>query len=198
MNRLIEKYQKEISQELAKEFGIKNSMAIPRLTKININVGIGDLIKNKEAKEQLIKDIAQIAGQKPSERQAKISVATFAIRKGMVVGLGLTLRGIRMYDFFDKFVNIVLPRLRDFRGLKKTSFDKFGNYTIGLTDHTVFPEIDITKAAPSHGLEITFNTNAGMKERGEKLLELLGMPFVKNTNDKQSLVDNIGKKENDK
>ena len=179
MTRLIDKYQKEISKELAKEFGIKNSMAIPRLTKISMNVGIGDLIKNKEAKEQLIKDISLIAGQKPSERKAKISVATFAIRKGMVVGLGLTLRGIRMYDFFDKFVNIVLPRLRDFIGVKRTSFDKRGNYTIGLTDHTVFPEIDITKAAPGHGMEITFTTNAKSKEKGEKLLELLGMPFVK-------------------
>lgn len=179
MNRLLEKYHKEIIPELSKEFGIKNNMAVPKLIKISLNVGIGSLIKNKEAKEQLIRDIALIAGQKPSERKAKISVATFAIRKGMVVGLGLTIRGVRMYDFFDKFVNVVLPRLRDFRGVKRTSFDKFGNYTIGLTDHTVFPEIDITKAAPAHGLEITFTTSAGSKEKGEKLLELLGMPFVK-------------------
>lgn len=179
MIRLFEKYQKEVMPELAKEFAIKNYMAIPKLIKISINLGIGSLIKNKETKEQLIKDISLIAGQRPSERKAKISVATFAIRKGMVVGLGLTLRGIRMYDFFDKFVNIVLPRLRDFRGVKRTSFDKSGNYTIGLTDHTVFPEIDITKAAPAHGMEITFTTNAGTKERGEKLFELLGMPFVK-------------------
>src|SRR3989339_1770745 len=180
MNRLIEKYQKEISKELAKEFGIKNSMAIPRLTKISMNVGIGDLIKNKEAKEQLVKDISLIAGQTPSERKAKISVATFAIRRGMVVGLGLTLRGTRMYDFFDKFVNIVLPRLRDFRGVKRTSFDRFGSYTVGLTDHTVFPEIDITKAANPHGMEITFVTNAGSIEKGTRLLELMGMPFIKN------------------
>lgn len=178
-NRLLDKYQKEIAPELAKEFGIKNNMAIPKLVKININAGIGGIIKNKEVKEQLIKDIALIAGQKPSERKAKISVATFSIRKGMVVGLGLTLRGIRMYDFFEKFVNIVLPRLRDFRGVKRTSFDRFGNYTIGLTDHTVFSEIDITKAAPAHGMEITFITNAGTKEKGEKLLESLGMPFTK-------------------
>lgn len=179
MTRLFEKYQKEIMPKLAKEFDIKNIMAIPKLVKININFGIGSLIKNKEAKEQLIKDISLITGQKPSERKAKISVATFAVRKGMVVGLGLTLRGVRMYDFYDKFVNIVLPRLRDFRGVKKTSFDNQGNYTIGLTDHTVFPEIDIAKAAPAHGLEITFATNTKSRTKGEKLLELLGMPFIK-------------------
>lgn len=179
MNRLKEKYQKEVAPALMKEFSIGNIMATPKLTKININVGIGDALKNKEAKAQLEKDFTLIAGQKLSDRKAKISVATFGIREGMVVGLSGTLRGIRMYDFFDKFVNIVLPRLRDFRGVKRTSFDKEGNYTLGLTDHTVFPEIDITKAASPHGMEITFVTNAGSKEKGEKLLELLGMPFVK-------------------
>jgi len=177
--RLKTKYLKEIKPIFMEEFGIKNVMAIPRLTKININVGIGDALKNKEVKSAFERDFALIAGQKLSERKAKISVATFAIREGMVVGLSGTLRGERMYDFFDKFVNIVLPRLRDFRGVKRTSFDKGGSYTIGLTDHTVFPEIDITKAAASHGMEITFVTNAKSKEKGEKLLELLGMPFVK-------------------
>lgn len=179
MSRLKDLYNSEIKAKLVKEFGIKNAMAIPALKKININVGIGDMLKNKEAKAALEKDFALIAGQKLSERKAKISVATFAIREGMVVGLSATLRGERMYDFFDKFVNIVLPRLRDFRGVKRTSFDKFGSYTLGLTDHTVFPEIDITKAAAAHGLEISFVTNAGSKEKGERLLEELGMPFVK-------------------
>ena len=179
MNRLKEKYLKEIKEILKQEFGVKNTMAIPALKKIVINVGIGDVLKNKEAKAQLEKDFALIAGQKLSERKAKLSVATFAIREGMVVGLSGTLRGERMYDFFDKFVNIVLPRLRDFRGVKRTSFDKNGSYTLGLIDHTVFPEIDITKAAPAHGMEITFVTNAGSIEKGEKLLELLGMPFIK-------------------
>lgn len=179
MNRLKTKYLKEIKPILMKELGVKNVMAIPQLIKININVGVGDALKNKETKSALERDFALVAGQKLSERKAKISVATFAIREGMVVGLSGTIRGERMYDFFDKFVNIVLPRLRDFRGVKKTSFDKGGSYTIGLTDHTVFPEIDITKAAPPHGMEITFVTNAKSKEKGEKLLELLGMPFVK-------------------
>ena len=179
MNRLKEKYIKEIKGMLEKEFSIKNVMAIPSLTKITINVGIGDTLKNKELRESLTRDFTAIAGQKLAERQAKISVATFGVREGMVVGLTANLRGERMYDFFDKFVNIVLPRLRDFRGVKKTSFDKFGNYTVGITDHTVFPEVDITKAASPHGMEITFVTNAGSVERGTRLLELMGMPFVK-------------------
>ncbi len=179
MNRLKQKYQEEIKKILIDEFKIENVMAVPALKKININVGIGDLLKNKEGKEVLAKDMAAIAGQKLSERKAKISVATFSVREGMVVGLSGTLRGERMYDFFDKFVNIVLPRLRDFRGVKRTSFDKAGNYTIGLTDHTVFPEIDVTKSAPAHGMEITFVTEAGSVEKGTMLMELLGMPFVK-------------------
>ena len=179
MNRLKEKYNKEIKNTLIGEFAIKNVMAVPRLTKITINVGIGDTIKNKELRESLIKDFSAIAGQKLAEKQAKISVATFGVREGMVVGLSANIRGDRMYDFFDKFVNIVLPRLRDFRGVKRTSFDKFGNYTIGIIDHTVFPEVDITKAASPHGMEITFVTNAGSIEKGTRLLELMGMPFTK-------------------
>lgn len=182
MSRLKDLYNNEIKAKLIKEFGIENVMATPALKKITMNVGIGDMLKNKEAKAALEKDFALIAGQKLSERKAKLSVATFAIREGMVVGLSATLRGERMYDFFDKFVNIVLPRLRDFRGVKRTSFDKGGSYTLGLTDHTVFPEIDITKAAQPHGMEISFVTNAGSREKGERLIELLGMPFVKDNN----------------
>ncbi len=179
MNRLRDIYQKEIVKTLAKEFGTKNLHALPKLSKIIVNVGIGSLIKNKEAKDLLVKDIMLITGQKPSERRARISVATFSVREGMVVGLALILRGERMYDFFDKFVNITLPRLRDFRGVSRKSFDKSGNYTIGLTDHTVFPEIDVSKSAQPHGLEITFVSNAGSIEKGARLLELLGMPFEK-------------------
>lgn len=177
--RLLEKYNKEVKEVLANEFDIKNVMAIPALKKININVGIGDIVKNKEAKESLLRDLSSITGQKFSERVAKISVSAFSVREGMVVGLSSTLRKQKMYDFFDKFVNIVLPRLRDFRGVKRSSFDNQGNYTIGLVDHTVFPEIDLTKAAGAHGLEITFVTEAGSKEKGMRLLELLGMPFAK-------------------
>lgn len=180
MNRLKDLYIKEIREKLSQEFGIKNTMAIPGLSKIVINCGIGDLVKNKEGKEKLIVDISTICGQKPSERIAKKSIATFSVREGMVVGLAVTLRGTRMYDFFDKFVNIVLPRLRDFRGVKRASFDKSGNYTLGILDHTVFPEIDVTKGSQPHGMEITFVTDAHDQKKGERLLELLGMPFVKN------------------
>ncbi len=179
MNRLKQKYNDEIKNKVKEEFGIKNVMAIPALKKITINLGIGALSKNKEGKEALYKDMALIAGQKLSERKAKISVATFSIREGMVVGISATLRGEKMYAFFDKFVNIVLPRLRDFRGVKRTSFDKFGNYTLGMTDHTVFPEIDVTKCASAHGLEITFTVSNGSDGKGLRLLELMGMPFEK-------------------
>lgn len=176
---LAKKYKKEVIPALMKEFGIKNVMAVPKITKIVVNMGIGDVLKNKEGKAALITDMSNITGQKPSTRQAKISVASFSIRRGMVVGLASTLRGAKMYDFFEKFVNIVLPRLRDFRGVKSTSFDNFGNYTFGIADHTVFPEIDSTKSAGSHGLEITIATTAKNKKQGKKLLELLGMPFQK-------------------
>lgn len=179
MNRLKQKYNEEIKKTLKEEFAINNVMAIPALKKITINLGIGALSKNKEGKEALYKDMALIAGQKLSERKAKISVATFSIREGMVVGISATLRGEKMYAFFDKYVNIVLPRLRDFRGVKRTSFDKFGNYTIGMTDHTVFPEIDVTKCASAHGLEITFTVSNGENGKGLRLLELMGMPFEK-------------------
>lgn len=176
---LKDKYLKEIRPQLVKDMGLENLMSTPKLAKIVVNMGIGDLLKNKEGKAAIIRDMETITGQKPSERQAKISVASFSIRRGMVVGLVSTLRGIRMYDFYEKFVNIVLPRLRDFRGVKHTSFDKFGNYTIGIADHTVFPDIDSTKSASPHGLEITITTTAKNKEEGKRLLELLGMPFEK-------------------
>lgn len=176
---LKDKYEKEITPKLMEKFGIKNVMATPKITKITINMGIGDVLKNKVAKKALIEDMATITGQKSSERKAKISVASFSIRRGMVVGLKTTLRGVRMYDFFEKFVNIVLPRLRDFRGTSLGSFDKFGNYTIGIVEHTVFSEIDTTKSASPHGLEITITTNANDPKKGKKLLELLGMPFEK-------------------
>jgi len=179
MNNLKKKYNESIKVKLAEEFGIKNIMAIPRLKKIVVNVGIGDIVKNKEQKDGLIKDISQITGQKPSERQAKVSIATFGIRKGQVVGLASTLRGNKMYDFFEKFVNIVLPRLRDFRGVNPDSFDKNGNYSIGLSEHTVFLEVNASNKAQSHSMEINITTSARTKEEGKKLLELLGMPFSK-------------------
>src|SRR3972149_8920226 len=177
--RLKEKYQKEIKGILAEEFEIKNKMAIPKVLKVTVNMGIGEISKSKELKESLSRDLAAISGQKPSIRAAKVSIATFGIRAGMPVGLAVTLRGVRMYDFLDKLFSIVLPRLRDFRGVPNKSFDARGNYTLGITDHTVFPEIDVSKTGTPRGLEISIVTDAGETEKAKRLLTLMGMPFAK-------------------
>lgn len=179
MNRLQEKYQKEIKGILAKEFDIKNTMAVPKLEKIVINVGVGGLSKNQAAMDTLKKDLATVTGQTPSIRNAKVSIASFSLRAGMPVGLSETLRGERMYAFFDRLISIVLPRLRDFRGVSLKSFDKMGNYTLGFEEHTIFPEIDPTKSANAHGFEITIVTTAYDPEKSKRLLELMGMPFQK-------------------
>lgn len=178
-NRLQEKYEKEIKTELSKEFGIKNKLAVPKIEKVVINAGVGALSKNQGAMDALKKDISVITGQMPSVRNAKVSIASFSLRAGMPVGLSVTLRGEKMYSFLDRLFSIALPRLRDFRGVPVKSFDGKGNYTLGFAEHTVFPEIDPTKSAAAHGLEITIVTTAGSVEKGKKLLELLGMPFQK-------------------
>ena len=178
MNRLQEKYQKEIMPKLKKEFDIKNNMAVPKLEKVTVNMGVGSAVKNKELRESLAKDISIITGQRPSVRLAKISVAGFSLRQGMPVGLAVTLRGDKMYNFLDRLFSIVLPRLRDFRGLSRKSLDSQGNYTIGKKEHTIFPEIDSAKSN-AHGMEITIVTNSKDAIKSEKLLEYLGMPFEK-------------------
>jgi len=178
--RLYEKYQGDVSKTLIKEMGIKNKMAVPRVEKVVVNVGIGAAIKNKELMESIIQDISLITGQRPSVQKARISVASFGVRRGMPVGLRVTLRGKRMYDFLDKLFSIVLPRLRDFRGLSRKSFDGRGNYTLGLEEQTVFPEIDTSKTVKPFGLEISIITNAKDDKSAGRLLELLGMPFEKN------------------
>lgn len=177
-SNLIKKYEKEIIPVFVKKFGIKNKMAMPRITKVVVNMGIGDTSKNKEVREKIVRDLTAICGQAPSVRPAKVSVASFSIREGDLVGLKVTLRGERMYAFLEKLFVIVLPRLRDFRGLSRKSFDKHGNYTLGLEEHTVFPEIDLAKSV-ARGLEVTIVTSAGNRKKSEKLLELLGMPFEK-------------------
>jgi large subunit ribosomal protein L5 len=179
MNRLQEKYEKEIKEKLVKEFSLKNVMAIPKIDKVVVNMGAGEMTKNKELKEKLSNDLQIITGQKPSLRLAKVSIASFGLRRGMPVGLSATLRGEKMYDFLDKLFSITLPRLRDFRGVSLKSFDKSGNYTIGLSEHTIFPEIDVSKAASSHGIEITIVIKSADPEKAKKLLEYLGMPFEK-------------------
>lgn len=180
INRLQEKYQKEIRKTLAQEFDIKNTFAVPKVEKVIVNVGTGSVSKDQQQAEALRKDIATITGQMPSVRKAKVSIASFSLRAGMPVGLGATLRGERMYSFLDRLFSIVLPRLRDFRGVSTESFDKMGNYTLGFTEHTVFPEIDSTKSARPHGFEVTIVTTAGDLDKSKRLLELLGMPFQKN------------------
>lgn len=179
MSRLKEKYEKEVLEAIRKEFDIKNVSAVPKVAKVVVNMGAGEISKEKELKVILSRDLAQITGQIPSVRLAKVSVAAFGIRLGMPVGLSVTLRGERMYDFLDKLFSIVLPRLRDFRGVSIKSFDKSGNYTLGFSEHTVFPEIDPAKASKPKGLEVTIVVEGGDPEKSKRLLELLGMPFEK-------------------
>lgn len=154
-------------------------MAAPLVEKVVLNMGIGDLKDNKEEQDRLISDLASIVGQKPSLRKTRKSIAGFNIRQGQVVGVVVTVRGGRMYDFLQKLFNIVLPRLRDFRGVSGGCFDKEGNYTLGLPEHTVFPEIDLGKVGRARGLEVTIVTNTHDKEKSRRLLEELGMPFEK-------------------
>lgn len=179
MNRLQEKYNKEVKEVLAKEFDIKNTFAIPKLEKVVVNMGIGNVAKNQQQMDALRRDLAAITGQTPSIRNARVSIASFSLRAGMPVGLSATLRGERMYSFLDRLFSITLPRLRDFRGVSAKSFDGRGNYTLGFIEHTVFPEIDPSKSASSHGFEITIVTTAGTVEKSKRLLELMGMPFEK-------------------
>ena len=179
MNRLKERYNKEIKEVLTKELGVKNAMSLPKLVKVVVNMGIGEAAKSKQAMEALQQDMAVITGQFPSTRNAKVSIASFSLRAGMPVGLSATLRGEKMYSFLDRLFSIVLPRLRDFRGVPDKSFDGQGNYTLGIVEHTVFPEIDSTKSGAPHGMEITIVTTGGTVLKSKKLLELLGMPFEK-------------------
>ncbi|EKE13538.1 MAG: 50S ribosomal protein L5 [uncultured bacterium] len=179
INRLQEKYEKEVKAALIKEFDIKNTFAVPKVEKVVVNMGVGSLSKNQQAMDALKKDLSLITGQSPSVRNAKVSIASFSLRAGMPVGLSATLRGERMYSFLDRLFSIVLPRLRDFRGVSDKSFDKMGNYTLAFSEHTVFPEIDSTKSASAHGFEISIVTTAKDKDTSKRLLELLGMPFEK-------------------
>jgi len=176
--RLQEKYIKEVAPKIAQEFGIKNPMSYPKVLKVVLNMGVGQAVKNKEIIETLKKDLATITGQLPSVRRANVSIASFGIRAGMPVGLAVTLRGNRMYAFLDRLFSIVLPRLRDFRGAPLKNFDQSGNYTLGMSEQTIFPELE-GKTSTVHGLEIVIVTNTKDKEKSKRLLEELGMPFEK-------------------
>ena len=179
MSRLKERYQKELVPSLMEFYKDRNVMEMPRLDKIVLNIGLGEAIQNAKALESAERDLVAISGQHPVTTRAKRSVAAFKLRTGMPVGLKVTLRGKRMYDFFDKLVNAVLPRVREFQGVPADSFDGLGNYTLGIKEQAVFPEIEYDKVDKVRGLEVSIVTSAKTNEEGKRLLELLGMPFVK-------------------
>ncbi len=177
MVRLKEQYEKEVIPVLLKEFGFKNKMEVPRLTKIVVNTGVGEAIQNAKILDGAMEALAAITGQKPKLNRARLSVAAFKLRQGMAVGAKVTLRGDRMYEFYDRLVNVALPRLRDFRGVSTKSFDGHGDYTLGVKEHIIFPEIDYDKADKMYGMDITIVTSAKNDEQGFKLLKALKMPF---------------------
>jgi large subunit ribosomal protein L5 len=177
MSRLRERYEKEVIPAMQKEYSYKNVMAIPKLEKIVINMGVGEAIQNAKLLDSAAEELALIAGQKPVVTRAKKSIASFKLRKGMAIGCSVTLRSERMYEFFDRLVNIALPRVRDFRGLSSKSFDGRGNYTIGLRDQLIFPEIDYAKVSKIKGMNVCMVTTAKTDDEARSLLRLLGLPF---------------------
>jgi len=177
MSRLLERYKSEVMGELRAEFGIDNPMAVPRLEKIVVNIGVGEAIQNAKLLDSARAELAQITGQAPVTSRAKKSISAFKLRKGVAIACFVTLRGRRMYEFYDRLVNIVLPRVRDFRGVPPKAFDGRGNYTLGLRDQLVFSEIDYTKVDKSRGMNITIVTSARTDAEAFALLKKLGMPF---------------------
>lgn len=177
MSRLREKYQKEIVLDLQKELSIQNRMAVPRLEKIVVNIGVGEAIQNIKSLETAKNELSLITGQWPAVGRAKKSISQFKLRQGHAIACYVTLRGKRMYEFYERLVNVVLPRVRDFRGVSPRSFDGGGNYTLGLRDQLVFPEIDYTKVDKSRGMNITLVTSAKDDKQAYALLKRLGMPF---------------------
>ena len=175
--RLRERYEKEAVPALMKRFGYTNRMAVPRLVRITLNIGLGEASQNIKLLDVAAQELGQITGQKPVITRAKKSIANFKIRKGMPIGTMVTLRVERMYEFLDRLASVVLPRVRDFRGLPANAFDGRGNYTIGLRDQLVFPEIDYTRVDKVKGLNVCFTTSARTDEEGRELLRLLGLPL---------------------
>lgn len=178
MNSLLKSYQEELPN-LQQKLGLKHKLAVPKITKVVVNMGVHDAVTDKNSVEKASEILGQITGQKPKITRAKKSIAGFKLREGEKVGVAVTLRGDRMYEFLDKLVKIVLPRIRDFRGVSRTSFDGQGNYSLGLAEFTVFPEIDAGKVDRVQGLEISIVTTAKNNEQGLLLLETLQMPFKK-------------------
>ena len=178
MPRMQAVYLNEVKDKLMDEFGYKNRMEIPKMQKIAVNVGMGESLTNKNAIESMLGDLTLITGQKPVVTRAKLSIANFNLREGMRVGIKVTLRSKRMWDFWDRLVNLSLPRIRDFRGISANSFDGNGNYNLGIKEHIIFPEIDYGKVDKIRSFQITIGTSAKTDQEGYKLLKLLGMPFT--------------------
>lgn len=177
--RLKARYQEEVVPRLKKEFGIGNVMAVPRLERISVNMGVGEAIQNIKILDDAVEELASLVGQKPTITRAQKSIAAFKLRQGMPIGCRVTLRGDRMWEFLDRLITIALPRVRDFRGVPSKSFDGRGNYTLGVRDHLIFPEVDYNKVEKSKGMNITIVTTAGNDERALYLLRELGMPFTR-------------------
>ena len=177
MARLLEKYQKQVVQELIKKFNYKNKLSLPKLQKIVVNMGVGRAVDNKKLIEEAMKHLTIVTGQKPLVTVAKKAIAGFKLRKGQAIGCKVTLRGKRMFEFLDRLISIVLPRIRDFRGISPKAFDGRGNYTLGLTEQIVFPEISIESVEFVQGMDITMVISGNSNEQSCELLKLLGMPF---------------------
>jgi large subunit ribosomal protein L5 len=180
MSRLKDKYQKEVMPALKKEFGYANTMAIPKIRKVVINMGLGEATSNAKIVDTAADELSKISGQKAAVRRAKKSIAAFKVREGMPIGAMVTLRGERMYEFLDRLMSIALPRVRDFKGISPKGFDGRGNYTLGLRDQIIFPEIDYMKVDKARGMNVSVVTSAKTDEEARKLLQLIGLPFRSN------------------
>ena len=179
MNRLMERYQNEVVKSLMEKFNYSSKMQAPKIEKIVLNIGVGDAVSNSKLLDDAVNELTLITGQKPVVTRAKKSIAGFKLREGQAIGCKVTLRGERMYEFLDKLVNISLPRVRDFRGVSNNSFDGRGNYTLGIKEQLIFPEINFDKVNKLRGMDIVFVTTAKTDEEGHELLAQLGMPFKK-------------------
>ena len=177
MDRLQEKYEQEVKAKLTEKFGYKNVNQLPKIAKVIINMGVGEAVGNSKALESAVSDLTTIAGQKPIVTRAKKSISTWKLRQGMPIGCKVTLRGTRMYQFLDKFMNVALPRVRDFRGVNNNAFDGRGNYSLGLKEQLIFPEIEYDKIDKVRGMNIVIVTTANTDEEARELLKLMGMPF---------------------
>ncbi|HQP91540.1 MAG TPA: 50S ribosomal protein L5 [Candidatus Omnitrophota bacterium] len=175
--RLLEKYRKEVVPEMVKIMGYKSTMQVPRLKKIVINMGVGEALQDQKFMDKSVEELATIAGQKPVVTRAKKAIANFKVKKNQAVGCKVTLRRIKMYEFLDRFISVALPRIRDFRGLSRNSFDSNGNYSIGITEQAIFPEIDFDKVTRVQGMDITIAIDSKSKKESYELLRLLGIPF---------------------